>query len=104
MKDATRKRKQRKELNTLNKKKSAAESANSSEIESSISSQGDSLSSSTSDTIVTRVLNRPTIGNNLDPHPELSYDIYNMQAMGVAMYPLVYSFGFNPISPAACKL
>jgi hypothetical protein len=39
--------------------------------------------------------------NELDPHPLLSPIIYHITAMGNAMYPLVSSFRFNPISPAA---
>lgn len=41
----------------------------------------------------------PTLGP--DPHPWLSPIVYHLTAMGDAMYPLVSSFRFNPVSPAA---
>ncbi|KAE8441420.1 hypothetical protein EG329_004976 [Mollisiaceae sp. DMI_Dod_QoI] len=40
----------------------------------------------------------PTQG--MDPHPYLSPYLYRITALGEAMYPLVSSFRFNPISPA----
>jgi hypothetical protein len=101
VKDATRKRRQQKGLNILNEEKSKTKLKNGLEVEDSAITQRDCSSSAKPDATVTRVLNRPIISNNLDPHPELSYDIHNMQAIGAAMYPLVASFGFNPVSPAS---